>query len=159
MNGKTLRQLSISATLLSALFVLDVGAVPVNLDNPFIFRDNRGGPAVSPASTGDFLQIDVGNLPTSVPLGTTATAKNLLTNQVFPLTPCHDVRDRCAFFGLIPYTVNNANADWEVTAINDLDSDMLIISAYGTGPGSGQLPFLENVQSIGTGPYNNKTPD
>lgn len=152
MNKQRVRQFSILATVFAAIVASDVGAIPLIIDSPFIFRDNRAGPAMGAASTGDFIQIDVGTLPTSVPPGSTATAKNLTTNVVFPLTPCLDSRDRCAFFGLIPYSLDNASAIWEVTAKNGLDTDTLFIAAYGTGPGSGQLPFLENVQAIGNGP-------
>ncbi|MDX1430008.1 MAG: hypothetical protein R3282_06955 [Rhodothermales bacterium] len=150
MNRKVSWQLLVAFGVLACLHVSETRAIPVNLDSPFIFRDNRGGPAISASGTGDFIQIDVGSLPTSVPPGTTATAQNLTTGEIFPLVPCLDTRDRCAFFGLIPYSTDNANADWEVTALNGPDSDTLIVGAFGTGPGSGRLPFLENVQAIDT---------
>ena len=138
-------------TLTLFVTLVDVAwAIPFSLENPFVFRDNRSGGA-SGLLVGDFLQIDVGRLPSDVPAATTATVRTVATNEVFNLLPCEIARDRCAFIGFIPYSATRADSDYLVEAINGTDTDSLLFSAYGTGSGTNALPFVENVMTVNIG--------
>lgn len=136
--------------LLLVMLVDTVWATPVTVSDPYLFRDNRSGGATG-LLTGDFLQIGFGLLPSSVPPGTTATVETVATGETFAMEPCATARDRCAFFAFIPYSSARADSDYLIEAFNGLDSGSLLVSAYGTGAGTGALPFVENVSVTDNG--------
>ena len=56
-----------------------------------------------------------------------------------------------SFFRLVPYTADRASGDWLLEVQTNTDSATALLPAFGTGPGTGQIPLVENLQMTGSG--------
>lgn len=139
----------------TAFVALSIAGLPgtavadVIADDAFNFREIRSGQALNVATGdrlifgADFIDSDTGTRPANA----IVTARNTNTNQVFALNPFGTT----GYSANIGYTPDFANGDWQVTVESDQGTDFFVLPAFGTGPGTGQIPGVENLSVNGSG--------
>lgn len=109
------------------------------------FRDvNVNIPLTYSQSSADqfILGINVVDSDTlTVPAGAIVRAKNLVSEEEFVLPRSGGI----GYFALIPYTTERATGEWIVEVNSDVGSASALIPAFGTGPGTGQVPFVDDL--------------
>jgi hypothetical protein len=135
---------NITRTILALLFVFSTPAwADIVFDDAFNFRDFRVNTPLTYTQGSDLLVIgivitdsDTGN----VPAGAIVRARNQVSNEEVVLR-----KDGTEYFQLLPYTAERAEGDWIVEVDSDVGDASALIPAFGIGPGSGQMPTVENL--------------
>ena len=141
-----IRHIPSTLVIAGALVTSTVHAGVVSISNDFNFREVRVGD-VGPVD--DLLiGFDATDSDTGArPVGASALIRNDVTNEIFELRESGSD----SYFARIPYSAARANGQYSVEFSGNGISGSAQIAAFGTGPGTGPMPVVENLQDTGSG--------
>ena len=122
----------------------------IEFNDAYNFRDFRVNPPLTYNQGADLLifgifitDSDTG----TVPAGAIVRAENQVSGEQFVLR-----RSGTEYFEVLPYTADRAAGEWIVEVNSNVGSASALIPAFGIGPGSGQMPTVENLMTTATEP-------
>jgi hypothetical protein len=116
-------------------------------DDAFNFREFRINPPLNFEQGPDLFQLGIDvidNLTGARPPGATVGAKNLNTEEIFPLS----VDGPVEYFTFVPYSTDRANGDWLIEVESNVGIASALVPAFGTGPGTGAIPGVDNLSIV-----------
>lgn len=132
--------------ILGFLFISSTTAwADIEFDDAYNFRDFRVNTPLTYTQGSDLLVFGIFITDSNtgdVPEGAIVRAKNTVSNEEFVLR-----KNGTEYFELIPYTAARAEGDWIVEVDSDVGDASALIPAFGIGPGTGQMPAVENLAS------------
>lgn len=118
-------------------------------DSGFNFRENRvNAPINFSEDDAIVFGLDIfDNATGSRPAGALVSARNSVTGEVFALNRFGSRR----FSRAVGYTADRATGNWQINVQSDLGTDFFVLPAFGTGPGTGLIPGVNNLAINGDG--------
>ena len=131
-------------TVLGLLFIFSTPAwAAIEFTDAYNFRDFRVNTPLTYSQGSDLLLFGV-NITDSdtgdVPAGAIVRARNQVSDEEFVLN-----RRGTSYSKNLPYTAERAAGDWIVEVDSDVGDASVLLPAFGTGPGTGQMPAVENL--------------
>lgn len=118
----------------------------IEFNDAYNFRDSRVNIPLTYSQDSDVLIFGI-NITDSdtgdVPDGAIVRAKNLETEEQFVMR-----RSGIEFWQILPYTPERAAGEWIVEIDSNVGSASALIPEFGTGPGTGPMPTVDNLASI-----------
>ena len=143
---------AIAAGLLMGLSATAVQA-EIQFSEAYNFRDYRVNTPLTYTQGTDQMIFGITIVDSEtgdVPEGAIVRAKNLVTEQEVVLR-----RDGIEFYEFVPYTAETASGDWLIEVNSDVGSASAFVPAFGTGPGTGPMPYVGDfaLESAGAQPH------
>lgn len=134
------------ASLIAFQFA-SIAQAAIVFDNAFNFRENRVNPPLNFTQGPDLIIIGVDVIDTNygvAPKGALVGAENSVTGEKLFLNFNSPVR----YSRAIPYTQERASGTWIIGVTSDVGSAMTLIGGFGTGPGTGPMPGVDNLAIV-----------
>ena len=123
------------------------GRAEIVFENGFNFREFRVNPPLTFDQGPDLLVIGTDIIDAATgerPTGAIATARNVDTEETFPLFPFGSV----GFSRSVTYTAERAAGNWIVEVSSDVGSEATLLPSFGTGPGTGIIPGVVDLDIV-----------